>query len=105
MMTSWTASGKIAIVTAKLCVERERYIPTSASPMPSARETAVQIKKVERVNSDPMMELSTAKRLLCFLSQGEVVLITATVFGERNRKGPGLGQQAAEPERTGRREL
>ena len=59
MMTSCTTAGRMARVMAKLGVERERYIPTQATPMPKIRETAVQIRKADRVSSVPMIESST----------------------------------------------
>lgn len=59
MITSCTTAGRIAAVMAKLCVQRERYIATPAVASPSARDTAVQIRKPESVSVEPRMELST----------------------------------------------
>ena len=64
MMTSCTTAGKIASVTAKLCVVRERYMETSAVPTPSSSDTAVQMRNETSVNSLPKIELSTEGILL-----------------------------------------
>ena len=59
-----TTAGKIASVTAKLCVVRERYMETSAVPTPSSSDTAVQMRNETSVNSLPKIELSTEGILL-----------------------------------------
>ena len=64
IMTIWTTAGRMARVMAKLWVHLERNMLTSAVATPRTRETAVQIRKAERVIWVPIMELSMEKRLV-----------------------------------------
>ena len=64
IMTTCTTTGRMASVTAKLWVACARNRDTSARPMPSTSDTAVQMRNAESVSSVPMIELSTDTSLL-----------------------------------------